>query len=136
MKHTAIKITICTIIAFAMTSTLSRAEDDKIEEIMKKAFKGDNSLYKKVATGKGTPADNAKLATILKGLAGTKPPKGDIEKWNQRTTDLIKAAEDVAAGKPNGLEDLQMSGKCKGCHRDHKEEEEEHEKKGSGKKED
>lgn len=135
MKHIAIKITFCTAFAFAMSASLTRAEDDKIEEIMKKAFKGDNSLYKKVATGKGTAADNAKLATLLKGLAGTKPPKGDIEKWNQRTTDLIKAAEDVAAGKPNGLEDLQMSGKCKGCHRDHKEDEE-HEHKGRGKKED
>ncbi len=135
MKHIAIKIIVCTVFAFVMSASLARAEDDKIEQIMKKAFKGDNSLYKKVATGKGTADDNAKLASILKGLAGTKPPKGDIEKWNQRVTDLIKAADDVAAGKPNGLEDLQMSGKCKGCHRDHKEDEE-HEHKGRGKKDD
>lgn len=122
MKNIFLRIISCVAFFTAFTTGLSRAEDDKIVGIMKKAFKGDNSLYKKVATGKGTPDDNAKLVTLLKGLTGTKPPRGDINQWNQKTGDLIKAAEDVAAGKPNGMEALQMSGKCKSCHRDHKEE--------------
>ena len=116
-----ISITVCAAFWFITSASISRAEDSKIEEVMKNTFKGDNSLYKKVATGRGTADDNAKLATIIKGLAGTMPPKGDIEKWKQKITDLIKAADDVAAGKPNGLIDLQMSGKCKVCHSEHKE---------------
>ena len=135
MRINIVRIAVCVAFSFIMSASLSRAEDDKIEQIMKKAFKGDNSLYKKVATGKGTPADNTKLAEMLKGLEGTKPPRGDLAAWKQRVSELIKAADDVAAGKPNALEELQMSGKCKGCHRDHKEDEE-HEHKGRGKKDD
>lgn len=121
MKNICLRITACIAFVMSLTNGLARAQDDKIVGIMKKAFKGDNSLYKKVATGKGTPDDNAKLVTLLKGLTGTKPPKGDLDKWNQKTGDLLKAAEDMAAGKPNGMVALQMSGKCKVCHSDHKE---------------
>ena len=87
---------------------------------MKTVMKGDTSTYKTVCLGTGTDADAKKLADCLKGLAGTRPPKGDSASWNQKTAALIKAAEDVAAKKPGAATALQKAGNCKACHSVHK----------------
>ena len=91
-----------------------------IETVMKEAMKGETSLYKTVALGKGTDADNAKLLEYVKGLQGQKTPKGDQAAYDAKVTKLVKATEDVVAKKPGALEHLQLAGNCKGCHRDHK----------------
>ena len=61
------KINIKPILALALVSFLAagtlRADDEKIDKIMKAAMKGDTSLFKKVCTGKGTPEDAKKLST-------------------------------------------------------------------------
>ena len=120
MKLTVSKILLCTALALGIASTAVFAADSKISTVMKTVMKGDNSTYKTVATGKGTPADAAKLAACLKGLAGTKPPKGDEAAWNEKVNALIKAADDVAAKKPGAATNLQKAGACKACHTAHK----------------
>lgn len=87
---------------------------------MKNAMKGEASLYKKVATGKGSDADNAKLVEYVKSLPGEKPDKGDAASWKTKTDKLVKAAEDVAAKKPGAGQQLQTAGNCKACHSVHK----------------
>jgi len=113
------KLTIITSIAaaaLAFAVTVAVAAESKISTVMKTVMKGDNSTYKAVCLGKGSDADAQKLVNCLKGLAGTKPPKGDMASWNAKTTALIKAAEDVAAKKPGAATVLQKAGNCKGCH--------------------
>jgi alkylated DNA nucleotide flippase Atl1 len=121
MKPSASKILLCAALVLGIASTAVFAADSKISTIMKTVMKGDNSTYKAVATGKGSPADATKLANCLKGLAGTKPPKGDEAAWNEKVTALIKAADDVAAKKPGAATALQKAGACKACHSAHKE---------------
>jgi hypothetical protein len=118
MKFTPLKSTVVAVLALAVTAAF--AAESKIGTIMKTVMKGENSTYKMVCLGKGTDADAQKLADCLKGLAGTKPPKGDAKSWNEKTTALIKAAEDVVAKKPGAPTALQKAGNCKGCHSVHK----------------
>ena len=120
MKSNVIKTALCTLLALGTTATLAFAAESKINNVMKAVMKGDTSTYKLVCTGKGTPADAEKLAKCLKGLAGTKPPKGDSAAWDKKVKELIQAADDVVANKPNASQTLAKAGNCKACHSEHK----------------
>lgn len=93
-----------------------------IGSVMKAAMKGDDSLYNKVAKGKGTPADAKKLAACLKGLEGTKAPKGDQAAYERKVKALVDAATIVANGSNSAaaLMALQTAGNCKSCHSSHR----------------
>lgn len=118
MKHSLLKYTFGAALALVATTSFSNAAS--IESVMKDAMKGDASLYKKVALGKGTDADNAKLLEYVKSLPGEKPSKGDAASWKEKTERLVKAVEDVVAKKPGATNELQTAGNCKGCHNLHK----------------
>lgn len=118
MKIPTLRSAVCTL-ALVATASLAQAET-KIETMMKDSMKGENSLYKKVALGKGTDADATKLVEYVKQLPGEKPKKGDAASWSAKTAALVKAAEDVAAKKPDAILALQKAGNCKACHSEHK----------------
>jgi hypothetical protein len=119
MKLNRFKTTACVLLAFAATASLAPALE--IDEVMKNAMKGETSLYKKVATGKGDQADADKLLGMLKDLHGKKPPKGEQTAYDEKVTKLVKAAEGVAAKNPGALQQMQTAGNCKACHSAHKE---------------
>jgi hypothetical protein len=108
---------ILALIAMFSTAAVSAAD---IGDIMTSVMKGETSLYNRVAKGKGTDADAARLATALKGLEGTKAPKGDQAAWERKVTALVKAADSVGSGNRQGLMALQNAGNCKACHSGHK----------------
>lgn len=103
--------------ALVFNSTASAVE---IEDVMKESMKGETSLYKTVATGKGTQADADKLLASLKQLVGQKPPKGEQADYDKKVATLVKAAEGVGAKNPGALQQLQVAGNCKACHSAHK----------------
>ena len=108
----------------AMISLLTSAglgfANPAIESVMKEAFKGDTSLYKKVATGKGSEADAKRLAGYVKTLTENEPPKGEKATWDKKTGELLAAVEKVAKGNKQGMLDVQKAGNCKSCHSAHK----------------
>lgn len=118
MKSSLMKSTFCAALALAVSASFASAAS--IEDVMKDAMKGDASLYKKVATGKGSDADNAKLLDYVKNLPGEKPSKGEEASWKEKTEKLVKAVEDVVAKKPGATNTLQTAGNCKACHSVHK----------------
>lgn len=118
MKQTRTKSTAFTLLMLSLTATLCPAD---ISSVMKGTMKGDASLYKAVATGKGSPADATKLVGQLKQLQGQKPPKGEQASYDSKVAALVKAAEGVAAKNPGALQQLQTAGNCKACHSAHKE---------------
>jgi hypothetical protein len=91
-----------------------------IGDIMTSVMKGETSLYNRVAKGKASDAEAKRLATTLKGLEGTKAPKGDQAAWERKVSALVKAAESVGDGNRQGLMALQNAGNCKACHSGHK----------------
>lgn len=117
-----IRVRSSAVLALAMAiAAASSAAAAEIKDVMKAAMKGDTSLYKTVATGKGTQADADKLLACLKNLTGKKPPKGEQADFDEKVSKLLKAAEGVAAKNPGALQQLQTAGNCKACHSAHKE---------------
>lgn len=117
MKQTMIPKMAAAILFLFGSFSLSHAE---IKDVMKNAMKGDTSLYKTVATGKGSQADADKLLGYIKELQGQKPPKGEQADYDKKVASLVKAAEGVAAKNPGALQQLQVAGNCKACHSAHK----------------
>ncbi len=114
------KTSVLLFILVSATLTAADVTQRDISSVMKDAFKGDASLHKKVATGKGTPADAAKLLAYVKSLPAESPPEGDATSWKEKTTKLIEAAQAVVDGKPGATTTLQTAGNCKACHSEHK----------------
>jgi len=111
---------LCTLAATAAGLYAADATKRDIDTVMKEAMKGDASLHKKVATGKGTPEDAAKLLDYVKSLPAESPPEGDAASWKEKTSKLIEAAQSVVDGKPGATQSLQLAGNCKACHSEHK----------------
>ena len=97
------------------------AKADVIEDVMKNAFKGETSLFKKVTTGKGSKEDAEKLAEWCAKLKGTTPPKGDAASWTKKVDALIEASKAAARGGAAGVAALRNAGNCKSCHQNHRE---------------
>jgi hypothetical protein len=97
-----------------------RAADDApqytIKEVMKMAHAGQNSLAKKVASGKASKDDDKKLVELYTALAADKPPQGDAGAWKEKTGALLDAAKGVQDGKDGAAKDLQKAMACMGCH--------------------
>jgi hypothetical protein len=91
-----------------------------ISTVMKDAMKGDSSLHKKVALGKGTDSDATALLDYYKSLPTETPPKGEATSWQEKTAKLVAAAQAVVDKKPGATEQLQTAGNCKACHNEHK----------------
>jgi hypothetical protein len=113
------KATLLATITLLTAAGLGQA-NPAIESAMKDAFKGDTSLYKKVATGKGTEADAKRLAGYVKTLTENEPPKGDKAAWDKKTGELLAAVEMMAKGNKQGMMAVQKAGNCKSCHSAHK----------------
>ena len=100
----------------------SVAQDAKpkftIKEVMKTAHK--SGLMKKAAEGKATEAELKTLIENYEALAANKPPKGDEAAWKEKTTALLAAAKDVAAGKEGAGAALMKAYNCMACHSAHK----------------
>ncbi len=106
-------------------ATYQAADSDKpkntIEEVMEKAHKGKESLYKKVITNKASGDQKKELLGLYEDLAKNKPPKGSAEDWKKRTTAIVGAAKEVVEDKPDASAKLRKAVNCKGCHDQHRE---------------
>ena len=106
-------------------ATYQAADSDKpkhsIEEVMEKAHKGKESLYKKVTSGKANADQKKELLGLYEDLAKNKPEKGSQEDWKKRTTAIVSAAKQVVEDKPDATTKLRKVVDCKGCHDLHRE---------------
>lgn len=98
----------------------SAPQAGSVHDIMEAANEGKNSLYDRVAGGKGSAEEARKLADLYQALPGLKPEKGDAKSWKDKSTALAAAAKDVADKKPGALERLKTAANCKACHSVHK----------------
>jgi cytochrome c556 len=87
-----------------------------VEEIMKAVFKGDDSIAKKVAQGKGTKEDLAKLAEYVASLPANDAPQGDPAGWTKKTTAVLDAVTALKAEQPGALAQFKLATDCKSCH--------------------
>lgn len=100
-------------------------KDDKpkytIEHVMEKAHKGGaKSLIRKVLSGKASQEEKDKLVEYYTSLPKNKPPKGDLKSWKEKSTALLNAAKEVAAGKDGATAELKKAVNCAACHKVHR----------------
>ncbi|MGA2498314.1 MAG: hypothetical protein ABSH20_11270 [Tepidisphaeraceae bacterium] len=120
MKKTARFVAGLAIVAVGGTAmTLMAAEKLGIGDVMKKAFKGKQSLLVKVTEGRASADEAKELLDLVKVLGANKPPHGDMASWKTRTDAIVKAAEGVVAGTKGAAEELRAATNCKACHNVH-----------------
>lgn len=99
------------------------AEDDApkytIEEIMEKAHTK-KGIYNKIIKGDGTKEEKKQLVELYVALGQNKPPKGDLKSWKEKTSAMLAAAKDLAAGKSGADAKLKKAADCMACHDVHK----------------
>jgi hypothetical protein len=88
-----------------------------IDDIMR--YTMTRHLVKKVAKKQATPKEQQRLVELFKTLAKLEPPKGSPESWEEKTTALVVAAEEIAAGKPSH-QALMKAANCAACHKAHR----------------
>ena len=116
------RVAVPAVLALAVLVVGATAAQDAPKS-MKEAMalhKGDDSLLKKVTSGKGTDEDHKKLLVAYEWLATQKPPKGDDASWKAKTAALISAAKDVVDKKSGAADALKKASDCKACHSVHK----------------
>ncbi len=103
-------------LAFANNNSNQGGSTKTIKEVMAAAFKGDDSLYKKVTSGKASAEEKAKLLDCLIYLVQNEAPKGDATEWKMMSGRAMMAAGMVVVGRAEGMDELKAAGNCKACH--------------------
>lgn len=105
---------------YLAVTAISRADNPApkytVQEIMKGAFKGSDSLSKKVSQGKATKEDYDKLVDYVTALPLNDAPQGDPAGWKKKTTALLDAAIALRNGKPDALAQYNAAVNCQACH--------------------
>lgn len=123
-RRTTLTVLAAIALAAYATTSLVQAADKKpkytISEIMKAINKGDDNVCKRVAQGKASTEDLAKLVEYYEDLPLNKAPKGEQKSWEEKTAALVKAAKAVKAGEPDAVAKFKEAVNCKACHSAHK----------------
>ena len=123
-RRTTLTVLAAVALAAYATTSLVQAADKKpkytISEIMKAINKGDDNVCKRVAQGKASKEDFAKLVEYYEDLPLNKAPKGEQKSWEEKTAALVKAAKAVKAGEPDAVAKFKEAVNCKACHSAHK----------------
>jgi hypothetical protein len=115
------KLVTVALVAVAAISVVSlvRADEKKpIKQIMKEAHTPQGkSLLDKVSSGKAEKEDAEKLLALYKALGENEPKKGDREKWKEKVSGIVSAAEKVVEGGDKAAPAaLKKAAACAGCH--------------------
>lgn len=118
---------LCAALVVAMISTADFQAGEKekpkynIKQVMKQAHAGKaKSLLAKVASGKASDEERAKLVALYVALSQNAPPKGDLEDWKERTTNLVNLAKAAQKGDKAAGQKLMKAAACAVCHTAHK----------------
>jgi hypothetical protein len=111
-------------LAVVGTSVLLQAAEAKakysIKDVMKTIHKGDDNIGKRVAGGKASQEDIAKMLEHYMALPQNEPPRGDKASWQEKTSAMLASARAVKEGKPGAIEAYKSATNCKACHNVHK----------------
>ncbi len=104
-----------------MTSGAQDKAKHSIKEVMKACMaKGGPGLCGKVAGGTASDEEKKQFVEYIEALGSNKPPKGEDASWKEKTSALLAAAKDCAAGKSGATDALKAAANCMNCHSAHK----------------
>ncbi|MBE2282375.1 MAG: hypothetical protein IAE77_02815 [Prosthecobacter sp.] len=110
MKKTALTL-LCLAIGLASASA-----DDVIKGAMKKNFKPEDALSKKVGKGEASDAEIESLIKCVQAICAATPPKGDKAAWVDKCKAMVAALKKVQAKDASGLSEFKKANNCKACH--------------------
>jgi hypothetical protein len=109
-------------IAMVSVASLRAADDAKgkytTKQVMAACMK--SGLCKKVADGKASDAEKAKLVEMFAEMGKNKPPKGDAEGFKAKADAIHAAAKAVVDGEDGAGAKLAKAANCAACHKEHK----------------
>lgn len=117
MRRTLVGLAV--VLAVAGTAWGFTVEDAKYttKQIMKAAHGGGpNSLLNKVAGGKATDAEKAKLVDLYSSMPLNKAKKGDADEYKKMGEAMVTAAKAAKAGEDGWKDKLKTATNCKACH--------------------
>jgi hypothetical protein len=115
-----IRALVPSVLSLAVLMGASQDKPKSIKEAMAATHKGDDSLVKKIQSGKGSDEDHKKILEIYEFLATQKPSKGDEASWKAKTAALVAASKDLVDKKAGAAEAFKKASDCKACHSVHK----------------
>lgn len=110
MKKTALSL-LCLAIALSTASA-----DDLIKEAMKKNFKPEDAIAKKVGKGEATDAELDSLIKCVQAICAATPPKGEKAAWVEKCKSMVAALNKVKAKDASGMSEWKKAVNCKACH--------------------
>jgi len=110
MKKTALSL-LCLAISLSTASA-----DDLIKEAMKKNFKPEDAIAKKVGKGEATDADLDSLIKCVQAICAATPPKGEKAAWVEKCKSMVAALNKVKAKDASGMSEWKKAVNCKACH--------------------
>ncbi|MBB5031209.1 hypothetical protein [Prosthecobacter vanneervenii] len=110
MKKTALSL-LCLAISLSTASA-----DDLIKGAMKKNWKPEDAIAKKVGKGEATDAELDSLIKCVQAICAATPPKGDKGAWVEKCKTLVGALQKVKAKDASGTSEFKKANNCKACH--------------------
>lgn len=89
-----------------------------IKDVMITAYK--QKLATKVIQGQANDDEKRRLLTLYEALANSSPPRGPSSSWQQKTTQLVQAAQAAIEGQSEAPLLLKKTMECGACHTKHK----------------
>ena len=91
-----------------------------IKTMMLGSHKEKGALVFRVRDGESTDEDNKKLLEEYKMISVMKPPLGDMKSWTNRTTNAIRALQELVDKKSGAVERVRGATECSSCHNAHR----------------
>ena len=110
MKKTALSL-LCLAISLSTASA-----DDLIKEAMKKNFKPEDAIAKKVGKGEASDAELDSLIKCVQTICAATPPKGEKTAWVEKCKSMGAALNKVKAKDASGMSEWKKAVNCKACH--------------------
>jgi hypothetical protein len=110
MKKTALSL-LCLAIGLSTSSA-----DDLIKGAMKKNFKPEDAIAKKVGKGEASDADIDSLIKCVQAICAATPPKGEKAAWVEKCKSMVAALQKVKAKDAAGMSEWKKAVNCKACH--------------------
>ncbi|MDI1312906.1 hypothetical protein [Prosthecobacter sp.] len=100
----------------AIASLGSASADSVIKDVMKKDFKPEDAIAKKVGKGAATDAELDTLIQGIEAICAATPSKGNKAVWEEKTKALSAALAKVKAKDASGMSEWKKAVNCKACH--------------------
>jgi hypothetical protein len=94
----------------------SASANDVIKDVMKKCFKPEDAVAKKVGKGEASDSEISALIAACQKICAETPSRGDKAEWVKKCQAMVNALKKVQAKDSSGSSEFKKAVNCKACH--------------------